>query len=500
MSPEASLLGLVFAPLLGACALVVSPARVRGAWVALALLAPPALLLAPTAALWEGGGAPIEIALAGHATPLGIRLHLDPLALVMLWLVAIAGGLAGVHAAAAEPPRSPGGGRFWPLWLLMLAGLNGLFLSGDLFNLYIAIELTTLVAVALVAWSGSAGALRAAMRYLLLGLLASVAYLLGVALLYGAHGALDLQLLAERAGSGDPATRTALALISGALLLKGAVFPLHIWLPAAHSRAPGAVSAVLSALVVKAALYLLYRLWLPPGESVGLDRGALLFGSLGACAILYGSVAALVQQRIKPMVAYSTVAQVGYLLLVFPLSLTPAAGALAWKGAVYHALCHGLAKAGMFLAAANLLRSLGSDRLRDLAGADRKRPLSVFAFALAGAGMIGLPPSGGFLAKWLLLEAAWSRQAWIWAAVLVLGSLLAAIYVFRALAAMFVRGGAAEQAERAAAQLQRSMELAALALALLAIVAGFTAAPVMELLDAGPPFAAAAETMQERLP
>ncbi|MFC4728720.1 complex I subunit 5 family protein [Coralloluteibacterium thermophilus] len=487
MTTEAALAALVFGPLSAAAALVLLGGglpRLRAGIVLAALLAPLALLVPPTLAL--RAQPVIELALAGQVPPLGIGLRLDALALVMLWLVAVVGAGAGLHAFRAQPPQAVAGTRFWPVWLLMMAGLNAFFLSADLFNLYVAIELVTLAGVALVSWSGKAAALRAAMRYLLLAMLASLAYLLAVALLYSEHGTLDLYLLAGVAGEGSGATRTALALAVVSLLLKGAIFPLHIWLPPAHARAPGAVSAVLSALVVKTALYLLYRLWFWTLDGAQPAAVGVLLGALGGTAALYGSVAALVQVRLKRMVAYSTVAQLGYLMLVFPLAAAAGAGAVAWHGAIYQLLAHALAKSAMFLAAANLLQGLGSDRLPDLAGAGRRLPLSVFAFAVAGVSLMGLPPSGGFLAKWLMLEAAWMGAGWGWMAVLLVGSLLASVYVFRALSAMFA--APADDAPRPPVALPRTMELAALALAALAIAAGFASAPVFGLLDAGPPF------------
>lgn len=492
MTTETALVWLVFGPLLAACAVAVlggggTRGHLRDALVLATVLVPPALLVAPTLALQQAQV--IEVVLGGHAPPLGIGLRLDALSLLMLWLVAVVGAGVGLHARIVYPPGSDTGERFWPVWLLVMAGLNGFFLSADLFNLYVAIELVTLGGVALVAFTGKGPALAAAMRYLLLAMLASLAYLLALALLYGEHGTLDLYRLASQTGDGSTATRTALALVTASLLLKAAIFPLHVWLPPAHSSAPGPVSAVLSALVVKTALYLLYRLWFwtLAGQQPGAVASAL--GLLGAAAIVYGSVAALVQTRLKPMVAYSTVAQLGYLMLVFPLThaASVAVGAVAWHGAVAHLISHGLAKSAMFLAAANILRGLGSDRLDALAGADRRLPLSVFAFGLAGVSLMGLPPSGGFLAKWLMLEAAWANRAWGWLAVLLVGSLLASIYVFRALGAMF-RTPVADAVVAGGQPVTRGMGLAALALAMLAVIAGFGSAPVFGLLDAGPPF------------
>ncbi|HUG25652.1 complex I subunit 5 family protein [Piscinibacter sp.] len=482
-STDATVL-LVFVPLLAACLAVLAPPRARSPIAAATLLALPLLLWVVTSAVLADGV--LHVALAGHAAPLGIQLRADGLALLMLWLVALAGGAAGLYALASHPPASAHGGRFWPLWLLMLAGLNGLFLSADLFNVYVAIELVTLSAIALIAADGQAGALRAAMRYLLLAMLASLAYLLGVALLYAEHGSLDLYALARSVAEpqASHATLTALSLISIALLLKAAVFPLHVWLPAAHAQAPGAVSAVLSALVVKTAVVLLYRLWF--WTAAGLDRDAvwLLFGLLGAAAVLFGSLAALVQAQIKRVVAYSTVAQLGYLMLVFPLIGHTGGAPSAWYGAGCQLASHGLAKAAMFLAAAGLVHGLGSGRIDRLAGAGKAFPVCLFAFGLAGVSLMGLPPSGGFLAKWLLLEAAWAQRGWGWIAVLLVGSLLAAGYVFRVLAAAFVASPAGGAAVR---PVSSAMSLPALALALLSLVMGFVAAPLFQLLAVAAP-------------
>jgi multicomponent Na+:H+ antiporter subunit D len=497
--PEHGAVLLVFVPLLAACAAVALPARWRVVPVVAALVALPLLLLPLSAEVHRYDL--VEVAIAGHAPPLGIRLRVDALSLLMLWLVALVGGVSGMHALAIHRPSAPEGATMWPLWLLMTAGMNALFLAADLFNAYVTIELMTLAAIALVVAQAPgaahpkaqrAHALRAAMRYLLLAMLGSLAYLLGVALLYGACGTLDLYDAAARMDGADAATRTSLALMSAGLLLKGAIFPLHAWLPGAHAQAPGPVSAVLSALVVKTSIYLLYRIWF--WSAAGIDREATLclLGLLGAGAILYGSAAALVQHQLKRVVAYSTVAQLGYLLLVFPLL----GHASAWAAAGLQLVSHGLAKAGMFLAAANIVHAIGSGRLERLAGADKVLPASLFAFGLAGVSLMGLPPSGGFLAKWLLLEAAWSSGGWGWMAVVLAGSLLTAGYVFRVLGAVF-RAPAAPalpaspgtppgpSAPSPAPQPQAvpwPMTAAALLLGGAAVVLGFVAAPLVELL------------------
>lgn len=372
--------------------------------------------------------------------------------------------------------------HFWPLWLLLWGGLNALFLSADVFNLYVTLELTSLAAAALAALKAGAQALAGAMRYLLAMLLGSMAYLLGVALLYHGYGALDIVTLAERVEP-SPAAWAALGLMSSGLLLKAALFPMHFWLPPAHGGAPAPVSALLSALVVKAAFYIQLRLWLEVFGPLG-GGVATVLGLLGAAAVLWGSVQAMRQVRLKLLVAYSTVAQVGYLFLVFPL--IAASAAAATQAAAYYALSHALAKAAMFLAAGNLMRFGGHDRIADLDRVVQRLPVTAMAFALAGVTIMGLPPSGGFIGKWLLLELAVGQGRWDLAAVMLIGGLLAAAYVFKPLGHSFTQASEPHEPHR----VPRSMEWTALALALSSVLLGFVAMPILALIGIGAPHGA----------
>ncbi len=468
---------IVFLPLLAACFIVAAP-RYAGLGVRLGLIPLPLLLLLPTLEVLDQGT--YRLALAGHDAPLGIEWLLDPLSLLMLWLNIGITLLVSLHASYGFPPASAAGQRFWPLWLILFASMNALVLSADLFNLYVTLELVTLAAIGLITVEGKPLALRAGMRYLLLALLASLLYLLGVGLIYGQTGTLDLYRVGERLQA-EWLPVTAMSLMIVGLLIKSAIFPLHAWLPAAHGNAPGPVSAILSAVVVKVSIYMIWRLGFWTVADWNLEAVALMLGLLGAAAIVYGSLAALVQVRLKMIIAYSTVAQLGYLLLVFPL-----AGNLAFKAAVYQMLSHGLAKAAMFLAAANILRAIGTDRLRRLAGIDQRMPLDVFALALAGVSIMGLPPSGGFLAKWLYLEAAWEQRAWGWLVLVAIGGLLAAAYLFRVLAVVCLHPRR-RLGQRSRRRSPTAASWAALLLAVGAILAGFFSAPILDLITAGLP-------------
>ena len=424
----------------------------------------------------------LEHALGGWAPGLGIALRADSLSAALLLMSAIVALVAGINATtyfASADLRA----RFWPLWLMMVTALHALLLSGDLFNLYVTLELLGLAAVALAALGGSRAAVQAALRYLTVGLLGSMAFLAGVALLYAAYGTLDMPTLADRLGP-QAASWVALVLMTGGLLIKSALFPLHFWLPATHANAPAPVSAALSALVVKAAFYLILRLWLDLFDSAVTPAAAGLLGLLGAVAVVWGSWRAWRAERLKLLAAYSTVAQLGYLFLFLPLLLATPPGEARdtlFGALVLFALTHGFAKSAFFLAAGVIQQHAGHDRVAELGGAARALPVTTFALALAGVALIGLPPSGTFLAKWQLLSAAIAVGQWVWLPVVAAGSLLAGAYVFRVLGHAFAPG------EGVGPVLAQSrVEVPALLLAITATaLLGLGAAQVWEFLAPG---------------
>jgi len=481
------MLASVFVPLAGALLGFLLP-RLAAAMGLVTAVLTAAATLALTLDVMAGG--PARTLLGGWAAPLGILWRADGLSVALMAMTATVGVMVSLYAAAYFRAAAHERVFFWPLWLLLWASLNALFLSADLFNLYITLELLGFAAVSLTALGGGAAALTGAIRYLLVSVLGSLSYLLGVALLYHACGTVDIALAAACiADAPRPAMQAATGAMIAGLLLKTALFPFHFWLPPAHGSAPAPVSAVLSALVVKASFYLVLRLWLDLlGGGAGAGGGrwlAELLGVLGTGAVIWGSVLALRQERLKLLLAYSTVAQIGYLFMAFPLAV--AGSAVAWTGALYLALAHGLAKAAMFMSAGSLLRFGGHDRIAELDSAVHRLPLTLTAFALAGVSIMGLPPSGGFIGKWLLLEEAFRQGRFGLAAAMLLGGALAAAYVFKVVGHAFTPA----ERERRVRAIPKAMEWSALLLAVAAIVLGLTLPLISPLLQVGGASAAA---------
>jgi len=431
---------------------------------------------------------PSRYNIGGWAAPLGIGLRTDGPGVLMLAMTAATGFGITLYARGyflfriATPKRIDRHERqeqfFWPLWMMLWAALNGQFLANDIFNLYVLLELVGISAAALAALSGKPASQIAAFRYLLVSLLGSLCYLLGVVFLYRTYAVLDLDILRGIA-SAAPGLRAALALISVGLLLKTALFPMHFWLPPAHANALAPVSAILSGLVVKGSFYLIFRFWFDIFSPVIKTPALDLLGILGAAAILWGAVQAMRQQRLKLLVAYSTVSQLGYLFIAFPLARIDS-GLLVWKSVLFMALAHACAKSALFMAAGTIYLHLGHDRIKELTGVRAYLPITVFAYAIAGVNLMGLPPSGGFIAKWLLLTSSIASNQWWWGLVIMAGSLLASVYVYRVVSRLFVipPGKPVDRRQPHSTLL----EWPALALALLSMLLGIFAPYPMHIL------------------
>jgi multicomponent Na+:H+ antiporter subunit D len=409
--------------------------------------------------------------------------RINGLALLMLWLtqaILLASAFyAPTFLRVDVQATSRGQTWFWILLGLLATSLSLIWLAADLLLLYFGLELMGLVAVGLMLLPGKLEAVVAGLRYLLLALVGSLAFLLGIALLLGAWGRLDLAGLTEVAESG-PLLWVAVALLSAGLLLKAAVFPLHAWLAPVHAAAWTPISALHAGLVIKASFFIALQLWLLLTPRA--TQAAWLMGGLAATAVVWGGVMAWRTAKLKDMLAWSTVSQLGYLLLAFPLLMgtDPAVAAVAWEGTWLQLIAHGVAKAAMFLAAGNLVLATGKSQLRELAGASRRFPLALLSFGIAAISLVGLPPSLGFTAKWLLLHAAMMAGHWALLAVLAVGTLLSAAYVFRVFRYSFVEDAPTLDYR----PVPWGMDAVALTLALASLLLGLVAEWPLSLLRA----------------
>lgn len=471
-----------------------------GRWLARIL---PVFLLAglvvSAAILWKVGAAaaPLVYVVGGWQPPLGIALRADGIAAMMMAVTAIIICCTAIYAWAdfmqrKDEPEARKPFVFWVLLLAIWSALNALFISGDLFNLYVAIELVTFAAVPLVCLKGGAATLQAALRYMLFAVFGSMLYLLGTVMIYGAYGTLDISMLATRVRP-EPIAFIAASLMTLGLLAKTALFPLHLWLPPAHAGAPAAGSAVLSALVVKGSFFVIVRIWFDAMPALRDPASMQLLAGLGAAAVLFGSVLALRQQKLKQLIAYSTVAQIGYLFFMFPLVTLQLPeniwSSLAWTGGWLQLASHAFAKAGMFMAAGLIAESSGQTRIDRLGGTARHLPVTAMTFAIAGLSLMGVPPSGGFTAKWMLLVSAVQSGQWLWTFVILAGGLIAAAYVFKVVGKLLAGLPADNVVFRPVGRLR---ELTALGLALVALLLGILPPEPSEFLQIGRPALAAA--------
>lgn len=475
----------------------------------------PVVLLAGLATAWV----PLTVARGGQvvtaqvAAPLGMELTfvLDGLAATMIAALAVVG--TGIGAFGIVEDRGDLAARHrwhWPLLLTMWAGLVALPAAADLLTAYVLLEVVGLCGAVLVTHRGDRDGILAGTRYLVAELLASLTMLTGIALVWAATGTVVFTELAE--GVTGPLPGVGLALITVGLLLKVPLAPLHLWLGAAHSLAPRAVSPLLSAIMVKGAFTVLVRLWFLGMPDLLRPSAVDLLAGLGVLAVVWGSVTALTSPDLKRLIAASTLAQLGLLALAAPM-IRAGAGE-AWVALIVLAVSHAAAKAGLLAAAPALVdagrrahqragqrgRSEAGDTAatRDpdvasvptlalLDGAAARRPVAMLAVGLAALNLLGLPPTGGFVGKWYLLLSAIDARAWWIVAAVTLATLLTGAYLLRLVVPAFrpprdesVRDGPVT------AEID-ARDWIALGLAGVAVVIGLVPGPLIELAGLGAP-------------
>ena len=374
--------------------------------------------------------------LAGWAPPWGIEYVLDPLSAGMMVLVSFLALTTSIYAwsylSASDPQRI---GIFDSLYLLLVTGLLGIVATGDLFNLYVFLEISAIAAYALLSTGGERATV-ATFRYLLIGTVAASCYLLGVGFLYALTGTLNMADLAARlADVGEsPAKAAGVSLIVIGLAIKAALFPFHGWQPDVYTYAPPPVTGFVAAVMTKVSAYAIFRvLYFTLGGEPAAGSALVFLGWAGVIAIVAGSWLALSQTDIRRMLAYSSVSQMGYIFFGFSLG-----SPIALVGALFHVLNHAVVKGCLFLVAGGVGWRTGVSSVAGFVGMGRRLPLSMLAFAVAAVSLVGLPPTAGFFSKWYLLLGAFEAEAWIGVGAVVVSTGLSAVYFFRIFERAFV--------------------------------------------------------------
>jgi len=378
--------------------------------------------------------------LGGWRGPLGISLVVDGLS---FFFSLIALGL-GLLVIIYSIPERRYGRTYYFLLLISLSSMIGVIYTADIFNMYVFYELLSLAVYLLIAYPKTGVTLRASFNYLIMGGVGLSFFLLGIGFLYAMTGTLDILHIAERLPVAfNSSTRMVImsfVLIATGMGIKIAVFPLHGWLPDAHSMAPSPVSALLSGVTVKIGIYCLIRVVYTVFSAemfLLISRHNILI-VLGVVSLLFGASMALVQKDLKRLLAYSTINQLGVVLIGLGIGTE-----LGLTGALFHVLNHAIMKSTLFFCAGIMIAETGTREVKELSGFGRQQPAITFAFIIASLGMIGIPPINGFVSKWMICLAAVEAGYTALAVSILIASAISAAYYFRVIQMLF--GGPLKQ-------------------------------------------------------
>jgi len=386
----------------------------------------------------QGG---IRYQLGGWPPPWGIEFHVDHFSAYVLVIISGLSLLAAIYAKRPVETEIPDRvALFWCLYLLLVTGLIGIIITGDMFNLFVLLEVVSLTGYALVGIGGR-HALLASFRYLIIGTIGASFYLIGIGYLYVKTGTLNMADLSASLPAlyASPAVKTAFVFIFIGFAIKIALFPLHAWQPDAYTYAPSAVSVIISTAVAKTATYALVRVIFSVFTIKFIDTYLSVFDLIcwvAAVAMIAGSIFAIRQDNFKRMLAYSSVANVGYIVL--GIGLAPVANQ-GLTPAIMHILNHAVIKGCMFMAACAFIYRLNRGDIDGFEGLGRRMPWTCMALLLAILAMIGMPPSAGFITKWYLILAVLEARKYAFVVVIFVSTLLMIVYFWRLIESMYIR-------------------------------------------------------------
>ena len=374
----------------------------------------------------------IHYQLGGWAPPVGIEYVIDLLNGFVCLIIAFIGLMVGIYSIESVTKELPNKIiPFYSIFLLLVTGLMGMTITGDIFNFYVFLEISSLTAYALIAMGDRGDGVVASFNYLIMGTVAASFILLGIGYLYAVTGSLNIADMQNLLPSiyDNKVVLAALAFFMVGFSIKVGLFPLHAWLPDAYTHAPSAASALIAGLMTKVGAYAMIRFMFSvftPEFVIDITRMAEILTWAAALAILVGSVLAIAQSDIKRMLAYSSISQIGYILLGVGL-----ANVIGMQGGLLHILNHSLMKCALFLVAGAIFYRTGIRNLHQFQGLGKKMPVTTTVFLIAGLSMIGVPGTVGFTSKWYLALGSIEAGQWIFVVVILISSLLNIVYFWR---------------------------------------------------------------------
>lgn len=386
---------------------------------------------------------PVNYHMGNYDMPFGIEFAVDTVNGCLLILICVISFLSVIFSNGFDINNGELNGGFYTVMALLVVGLLGMTITGDVFNLYVFLEVSSLSAYCLISMGGNKGVI-AAFRYMLMGTVAATLYLIGVGILYANTGTLNMADMRDILNSGD--YDNAILIAMGCFIvtfgIKLAHFPFHGWQPSVHSYAEAGSKPIIAGVMFKVPGYAMFRyLYCVFGPDFKYFNYILtIIGILAVSGMLYGSIRAIGQKDIRKMFAYSSITQMGYITLGFAIG-----NPIALAGSFLHIIGHAFMKGGLFAASGVLKHKYGIYNLEDYGRVYKQMPLSSTLMTIAALSMVGIPPTVGFFSKWYLGVGAAQRGLWIYLAVLVISSLLNAIYFFRMIEKIFIQKDSGRQ-------------------------------------------------------
>ncbi len=385
-------------------------------------------------------GSIISYELGGWSPPWGIEYRIDAMNAFVALIVSGIAAITLPYALRTVEKEIPVQqiSLFYSAFLLCIVGLLGIAQTGDVFNLFVFLEISSLSSYVLIAMGKQRRALTASYQYLIMGSIGATFLLIGIGLIYAETGTLNMQDLHQRLQPilDHRTVHTGFVFIVVGIALKLALFPLHLWLPNAYKYSPSAVSVFLSATATKVAVYIMLRMVFTvfSADFLKFEPTRYIFLLLGVFGVILASFAAIHQNDMKRILAYSSIAQISYMVLGIGF-----ASVLGVTATLLHVFNHALMKGALFMAAGAIVYQVGSSKFENLNGIGRQMPWTFAAIFIAGLSLIGIPGTAGFISKWYFVLAAIEQQSWLIAIVILLGSLLSVVYMWKIVEVLFFR-------------------------------------------------------------